>query len=327
MEPPVTVTGRPADPRLKRLKAIHYYTVAWDDAKDRAPEPVMVAVHDLPTKAEKLFSIQLVAGRNNVPPDQIPDQRASLERAMLEELFAFMRAHPKARWVHWGMRNEQFGFAALEHRFRELGGEVGDLPDLPLDRRIDLAEALKSEFGKRYAPDPRFPNLVRMLGLTERDLLSLEQLTDAVRAGQYGLMQRSLFRFVGPIAEIGALFLTGQLRPRLTRPVTASNPRRKKNGWVRPATSPAGKEGAQATELDRECAAIAIMFKYPDYGLSQIADKVGVGTKALYKMERFRKAAVMVGKIKPRDGPEGRVRRGFRDREGRIEAFDEPDEG
>jgi hypothetical protein len=184
----------------KRLKAIHYYTVPWDDARDRTPEPVAIVVLDLATGNEKVYSLHRVAERNGIRITEIPSRRTELERGMLEEFYEDVRKARKTRWLHWNMRNEQYGFPALAHRFHSLGGALVDVPDIPLARQINLAAVMKDTFGPRYAPDPRLPNLTRQLRLSTLDYLDLEQLTAAARTGEYGRLVRSLIRVVGNIA-------------------------------------------------------------------------------------------------------------------------------
>jgi hypothetical protein len=41
---------------------------------------------------------------------------------MLDGYFAFVEAHRDSTFIHWNMRDENYGFAALEHRYRVLGG-------------------------------------------------------------------------------------------------------------------------------------------------------------------------------------------------------------
>lgn len=47
------------------------------------------------------------------------------------------------------MRDENFGFYALEHRYRVLGGKPFELQD---DRKVDLARELVTLYGRNYAP-------------------------------------------------------------------------------------------------------------------------------------------------------------------------------
>ncbi|MBB6114609.1 hypothetical protein F4826_001487 [Rahnella inusitata] len=44
-----------------------------------------------------------------------------LELDMLNGYFSFLSNHSDSTYVHWNMRDDNYGFSALEHRFRVLG--------------------------------------------------------------------------------------------------------------------------------------------------------------------------------------------------------------
>ena len=45
-----------------------------------------------------------------------------LEFDMLKGYFSFLENHTDSTFVHWNMRDDNYGFSALAHRFRILGG-------------------------------------------------------------------------------------------------------------------------------------------------------------------------------------------------------------
>jgi hypothetical protein len=68
-------------------------------------------------------------------------------------------------------------------------------------------------------------------------------------------------------------------------------------GTLAPSLTPPG-----APELEPEILAIALLVKHRDWSLAQIADRLGVDRKTLYKWEGFRDAAEKAGKLTPRRG-------------------------
>lgn len=58
------------------------------------------------------------------------------QKSMLRGFFQWLHKYKDCRFLHWNMRDENFGFLALEHRFRVLGGKPVGLPD---DKKVDLA--------------------------------------------------------------------------------------------------------------------------------------------------------------------------------------------
>jgi hypothetical protein len=81
-----------------------------------------------------------------------------------------------------------------------------------------------------------------------------------------------------------------------------------------------------AAEIDQETQAIALLFQHKDWSINQIADHLHVDRKTPYKWKRFREAATLDGRLKPR-GPKDRTpRSGYKTRDGQVEAYADKDE-
>ncbi|WP_205904987.1 hypothetical protein [Pseudomonas viridiflava] len=126
------------------------------------------------------------------------DELDSHERSMLDGYFEFLEQHRDCRFLHWNMRDEHFGFFALEHRYRVLGGRPFELQD---DKKVDLARVLVSLYGKSYAPHldsngrkGRIMSLTELNGVSDVDALTGEQEADAFVKGDYLKMHRSTLR-------------------------------------------------------------------------------------------------------------------------------------
>jgi hypothetical protein len=92
------------------------------------------------------------------------------------------------------MRDEHFGFFALEHRHRVLGGTPFELQD---DKKVDLARLLVSLYGKSYAPHGdskgrkgRIMSLTELNNVSDVDALTGEQEAEAFVSGDYLKMHR-----------------------------------------------------------------------------------------------------------------------------------------
>ena len=71
-------------------------------------------------------------------------------------------------YFHWNMRDINYGFAALEHRFKVLGGQPFVLDD---HRKFDVARFLIDIYGSSYAPHPRLERLLAINGIKPLNLL------------------------------------------------------------------------------------------------------------------------------------------------------------
>src|ERR1700694_2104723 len=67
------------------------------------------------------------------------------------------------------MRDINYGFAAIEHRYRVLGGDPFLIPD---DAKVDLSRLLSELYGNAYIGHPRLPKLMAMNHITALELLS-----------------------------------------------------------------------------------------------------------------------------------------------------------
>jgi hypothetical protein len=76
-----------------------------------------------------------------------------------------------------------------------------------------------------------------------------------------------------------------------------------------------------AHEIDLEAQAIALLFKHNSWSLAQIADYLKVTRQTLYKWTSFRKAAELDGRLKPRAAKDRTPPRGYKTRDGQVEAY------
>lgn len=66
---------------------------------------------------------------------------------MLKEFFEYAKTHIRSQWLHWNMRDINYGFAALEHRAQALGNSSVEIPD---ENRHDLARMFIAIYGVGY---------------------------------------------------------------------------------------------------------------------------------------------------------------------------------
>lgn len=179
---------------------IHYSCESfYDRPNGRSPRITSIAVRKLDSAQTRSFSIHQVAERRNVPSDEIEAHYDSLEREMLDAFYDHVRSFQGMKYLHWNMRDINFGFAAIEHRYRVLGGDPAVIED---ERKIDLSRLLIDIFGVGYIGHPRLESL-----LTKNSIRPLDFLTGAQEAAAFdqrnfvGLHQSTL-RKVDVLANI-----------------------------------------------------------------------------------------------------------------------------
>ncbi len=104
------------------LLIIHYSCESFYDIKDgKTPRITSIAVRYYGTGQTKSFSIHKIAERKGLNLQQIEERYDNLEKDMLTEFFQFIKDHKNYNWMHWNMRDINYGFEALENRFAVLG--------------------------------------------------------------------------------------------------------------------------------------------------------------------------------------------------------------
>jgi hypothetical protein len=111
------------------------------------------------------FSIHTLAELKHIPITDIANHYDSLEKSMLDEFSEYLKANIHCTWVHWNMRDINYGFQAIEHRHRALGGSSTER--LPEERKFDLARAL-------IASSSHCRNDHRALGLDQKSNILTE---------------------------------------------------------------------------------------------------------------------------------------------------------
>ncbi|WP_026728955.1 hypothetical protein [Flavobacterium denitrificans] len=170
---------------------IHYSCESFYDLPEgNTPRITSIGVRYVKNAQTHSFSIHKIAELRQIASDQINQNYNDLEKAMLDEYFDFVSKHINHKWIHINMRNINYGFEAINHRYRVLGGNPISIND---DSKIDLARLFIDLYGKEYAPHPRFESLYLLNNITMTDFLNGTQEAQAFVEGNYvGLHQSTL---------------------------------------------------------------------------------------------------------------------------------------
>ncbi|WP_178124295.1 hypothetical protein [Pseudomonas sp. AN3A02] len=181
-----------------RVYVVHYSCESFYEGSTGASKRVTsIAVRNLKSAQTKSWSLHKSAELKGSLAT-MADELDSHEKSMLDGYFAFLEQHRDCRFIHWNMRDEHFGFFALEHRHRVMGGQPFELQD---DKKVDLARVLVSLYGKSYAPHEdskgrkgRIMSLTELNRVSDVDALTGAQEADAFVSGDYLKMHRSTLR-------------------------------------------------------------------------------------------------------------------------------------
>lgn len=149
---------------------IHYSCESFYNIKDgKTPRITSITLRYLTTAQTKSFSIHKVAELRQIPIDQISENYDQLEKEMLKEFFKFVKEHKDYNWIHWNMRDINYGFEALKHRATILGATTFDIKD---ENKYDLARLLIDKYGKGYSSHPRLPSILEMNKISSKHWLN-----------------------------------------------------------------------------------------------------------------------------------------------------------
>jgi hypothetical protein len=172
-----------------------------------------IAVRNLASGQTQPFSIHKIAELRHVPLDQIAEHYDVLERAMLDDFFDFAKTRQNFVWMHWNMRDINYGFQAIEHRYMVLGGSPIRIEEA---RKFDLARELIAIFGDSYIGHPRLDSLIKKNNITYRDFLVGPDEAKAFENKEFVKPHQSTLRKADILANIAERAASNSLKTNAT---------------------------------------------------------------------------------------------------------------
>ncbi|NUX55905.1 hypothetical protein FSB65_21185 [Paraburkholderia sp. JPY418] len=192
---------------------IHYSCESFYDIKDgRTPRITSIAVRNFVSGQTHSFSIHKCAEQSGVSAAQIPENYDRLERMMLDEYFTFLRSQGGYSFIHWNMRDINYGFQAIEHRYKVLKGEPFVIDDA---RKFDMAKELIAIYGPGYTPHGEHGRLFSLMTLnriTPKDAMNGKEEALAFSNNQFVALHQSTLRKVDVMSNVLERTLDGSLK-------------------------------------------------------------------------------------------------------------------
>ena len=179
---------------------IHYSCESFYNINDgRTPRVTSIAIRSFDTGQTDSFSIHKAAEKKHIDFHDIHKDYDDLEYQMLTEYFEYIRVHKGYKWLHWNMRDINYGFKAIEHRFEVLNGEPVIIQD---GEKIDIARLLIEKYGVEYILHPRMQKLIELNNLQPKDFLTGTQEAFAFQNKEYIKLHQSTLRKVDVFADL-----------------------------------------------------------------------------------------------------------------------------
>jgi len=157
----------------------------------------------LGTAQTKSFSIHLQAQFEKKDFDNLSvADYDNLEKKMLDEFYQFAKKHKEFKWIHWNMRDSNYGFEAIANRYRILAGQAYEIDE---DRKYDIPKVLAKIYTCGYEknkPDGRLLNLANRNNITTLDALKGLDESIAFDKKEYLKLHKSTLRKVDIIDSI-----------------------------------------------------------------------------------------------------------------------------
>lgn len=170
-------------------------------AKDHPPGIASVAVYDLQSYEVQAFT------RADAPPSIEGDAR---EIDLLDRFYTHLDTLRESRVLHWNMNRPEFGFAALETRYRYL---TENAPSATLPRRLyDVDTLIASRYGNDYAPHGKLESTARLNALDLRSFMSGRDEASQYEKADWSALSRSTASKAKIIGELLRVLVAGTLK-------------------------------------------------------------------------------------------------------------------
>lgn len=103
------------------------------------------------------------------------------------------------KYLHWNMRDINYGFAAIDHRYQVLGGTPVLVDDA---RKFDLSRILIDIYGVAYIGHARLEKLIEKNDIQPLDMMTGAEEAQAFVDGNYVGLHQSTLRKVDVLANI-----------------------------------------------------------------------------------------------------------------------------
>ena len=194
----------------KDVLFIHYSCESFYDNPNRSSHRITsIAIHLLKNGQTKSFSIHHEAELEKIPTEQIIEHYDKFEQKMLKKFNQFIANHKAYSWVHWNMKNIDYGFEAILHRSKVLKANPKEVAD---DRKFDLAKILYNLLGPKYIPHGRFQNILEKNKMTPRNYLNGKEEAAAFENGEYIKLHQSTLAKVDVIMHLAKDAAEGRLK-------------------------------------------------------------------------------------------------------------------
>jgi hypothetical protein len=188
---------------FEKLKIIHYSCESFITSHGKTPRVTAICIKDISSGQVTSFSIHLQSQFQGYDFTNLTDkQYDEVEKNMLNTFSNFIKDNSKAIWIHWNMRDSNYGFEAISNRIRILFGKQFRIDN---ENKIDLPQVLGKIYTFGYEqnrPKGRLLNLAKRNNISDINALTGKEEADAFDNKEYLKLHMSTLRKVDIINTI-----------------------------------------------------------------------------------------------------------------------------
>lgn len=185
---------------------VHYSCESFYESKKDSFKIASIAVRNINSGQVSSFSIHLSAEKHKV---DLTSNYEEAEKKLLDDYFSFLRANQNSYWVHWNMRDSNYGFKAIEHRYEVLGGIPILIPD---NNKFDMARMLVERFTNKYIGHPRLESLMKLNDISDKNFLNGDKESQAFTQNEFVKLHQSTLKKVDVMEDILTKIDEGNLK-------------------------------------------------------------------------------------------------------------------
>lgn len=196
-----------------KILVIHYSCESFITSHGKTPRVTSISIRHYESGQTTSFSIHLQAQFDKKDINNLTDSDYDeLEKKMLDEFYKYLEKNKDCKWVHWKMRDSNYGFQAIANRYKILGGEAKEIDE---DKKYDISRILVDLYTAKYEidePKGKMLNLAKRNKLTDMDALKGSEESKAFEEKEYLKLHKSALRKVVVISTILELTYKSELK-------------------------------------------------------------------------------------------------------------------
>lgn len=162
---------------------IHYACESfYGNPMAKTPRITAIAIRSFESGQKYSFSMHQTAEMLGIAANAITSHYDDIEFAMLRDFAEFLKIHKDVNWIHWNMRDGNYGFQAINHRYRILKNKLAagnvnipEMIEVNDSNKVDLSLLLIRKYGARYIGNPRMKKLMDLNKLDPKNFMTGEE--------------------------------------------------------------------------------------------------------------------------------------------------------